>query len=136
MNILILEDDVVVGRVFKDGLQDVGHRVKLTHCNDSATEALVTGAYDLVIADLMIGKETSIPALDCARFFCPHAEIILVTGSGLFPHGELHFALSHVAYRVQKPITVDLLVTLVAHFDRTAAKVHKTPEPTQLAAHA
>ena len=122
MYILIVEDDVLVGEVFRDALQDAGHRVVLTHDNDTAVEALFQGGFDLIVADLTIGGDTSIPTLDCARAFCPEAEIILVTDGGLFPNGDLHYAISDVAYRIQKPVMVDELAGLAAHLDRTSAR--------------
>lgn len=121
MQILVLEGDRFVGEAFRETLAKAGHAVMLCHDNDTAVEALFTGVFDLVIADLMIGDETSIPTLDCARAFCPQAEIILVTSSTLFPSGEMHYAISHVAYRIQKPVRPEDLAALAAHCARTAA---------------
>jgi len=136
MHILILEDDVLVGEVFREALEDAGHRVTLTHDNDTAVETLFQGGFDLIVAELTIGPESSIPTLDCARAFCPEAGIILVTGSGLFPDGGLHYAISDVAYRIQKPVMVDELAALAAHFDRRSAtrrRAHTGPEEVAMA---
>ena len=60
--------------------------------------------------------------LDFASYALPRAEIILVTGSGLFPRGEMHYSISGVSYRIQKPVKLCDLVFLVEHFERTKAK--------------
>ena len=120
MKILILEDDVLTGSMFRDELAGAGHDVTLTHDNDTAVEVLFSGDFDLIFADLMIDGETSIPVLDCARLFCPEAEIVLITGSSLFPNGELHFTNADIAHRIQKPVSPDELTAIAAHFERTA----------------
>lgn len=119
MRVLILDSDVEVAEGFRKTLKLAGHAVTVTCDNETAIEALFTGLFDFFVADLMVGAETSIPALDCARLFCPKAEVILVTGSDLFPSGELHFAIAHIAYRLQKPVRPDDLAALVAHCTRT-----------------
>ena len=122
MDVLILEDDVTLSEVFRDALEDAGHSVTIAYRNAEAIAILGNQAFDLLIVDLMIAGETSIPVLDFANYARPDAEIILVTGSGLFPRGEMHYAISGVSYRVQKPVNLNDLVHLVAHFERTKLK--------------
>lgn len=122
MDILVLEDDRLLGEVLRDALTEAGHRVTLTHDNDTAIDRLATRPFGLLVADLMIGPDTSIPVLDFARFLRPEAEIILITGSRLFPNGEMHFGIADIAYRLQKPLSVADLTALAAHIERTARK--------------
>jgi len=122
MHILVLENDGETARLYQTALVRRGHEVTVAHDTETAVDTLCAGGIDLMIADLIIGDDTAIPALDCARFFCPHAEVILTTNSPLFPSGELHYGIAHVAYRVQKPIHPDDLTALVSHCARTTAR--------------
>ena len=119
MDILILEDDRTLAEVFRDALEDAGHEVEITHRNNQAIARLGERRFDLLIFDLMIDGETSIPVLDFAHYANPEAEVILVTGSGLFPRGERHYSVGGVSYRLQKPVRLADLLSLVTHFDRT-----------------
>ncbi len=122
MKVLILEDDRVLAVVFKDALEDAGHDVTVSHSNDMAFTHLRDASFDILIFDLLIDGETSIPVLDFANFIQPNAEIILVTGSGLFPRGELHYSIADVSYRMQKPVKLADLIHVVEHFSRTATQ--------------
>ena len=119
MDILILEDDKILAQVFCDALDDAGHTVTVTHRNDDAIAVMTESKFDLLVVDLLIDGETSIPVLDFANFTLPKAEVILITGSGLFPRGEMHYSISGVSYRIQKPVKLGDLVSLVEHFGRT-----------------
>nr|WP_256373020.1 response regulator [Pseudoruegeria sp. HB172150] len=117
-----MEDDASLGELFQQSLEEDGHVLELALTCEDAVNALSREKFDLLIADLMIEGETSIPVLDFSRFFRPEAEIILVTGSSLFPNGEMHFAVSDVAYRLQKPVALDELRALAAHCGRTSGR--------------
>lgn len=119
MRLLVLEDDTLLGEVFREALTAEGHDVTVSATIEDAIHHLSVAGVDLIIADLWIGNEACFPVLDYARFFQPAAEVILVTGSGMFPHGEMHYSISDVTYRVQKPVPIDELTALVAHCART-----------------
>lgn len=119
MRLLILEDDRCLAQVFAESLEEAGHSVRAAHDNETAVGLLEREAFDLLIFDLLIGDETSIPVLDFANYAAPGAEVILVTGSGLFPRGELHYSVSGISHRLQKPVKLSDLLFLVDHFERT-----------------
>lgn len=133
MKVLILEDDRILAEVFKDALEGEGHDIQLAHSNDRAFALLRDSQFDLLIFDLLINGETSIPTLDYANFVQPSAEVILVTGSGLFPRGELHYSISDVSYRFQKPVKMADLIHVVEHFERTSA--HPGPDARTAVSH-
>jgi len=119
LNVLILEDDRILAQVFCDALEDAGHSVTVAHNNEQAIACLRDYSFGVLIFDLLIDGETSIPVLDYANFVAPESDVILVTGSGLFPRGELHYSISDVSYRIQKPVQLNDLILVVEHFERT-----------------
>ncbi len=131
MDILILEDDSTLGQLYVETLEESGHYPVLARRNSEAIALLTNQAYDLVICDLIIGNESTLQVLKFVRQTAPDTGVILVTGTGLFPRGELHYASAEVSFRLQKPVRIDDLAALVAHFDRTRA-----PRPAQAAGRA
>lgn len=127
MDIPILEDDPARDQVFCDALEDADHTVSVVQTSDDAVALLSNRSYDQLIFDLMVNGETSIPVFDFADFARPDAEVILVTGSGHFPRGEMHYCVFDISYRLQKPIKVSELVQLVAHLERTTVKTFVAP---------
>ncbi len=119
MDILILEDDLTLGKVYVETFEELGHYPVLARRNSEAIALLANQAYDLVISDLIVGNDSTLPVLKFVNQTAPDTGVILVTGTGLFPRGELHYTSAEVAFRLQKPVRIDDLAALVAHFDRT-----------------
>jgi len=126
---LILEDDLTLGQVYVETFEDLGHYPVLASRNSEAIALLANQAYDLVICDLIIGNESTLPVLKFIHQTTPDTGVILVTGTGLFPRGELQCSSAEVSYRLQKPVRIDDLAALVAHFDRTRPQARTQVDP-------
>ena len=68
-----------------------------------------------MICDLMIGSETSINVSSFAAYAAPDAEVIFITGTNMFPQGEL-FAISHnMRWVLRKPVANKELRDVLSH---------------------
>lgn len=124
--ILLLEDDPGLQFAFREALSDAGHEVHIASRNDEAMSALLCLKPDVLILDLMIERGLSTDVANYAGYAAPQAEVIYVTGSGLFPKGEL-FNISHnVRLVLRKPVDLRELVTTVDH----VAEALTTPPET------
>jgi DNA-binding response OmpR family regulator len=56
MKILVVEDDVRLGRVIKQALTESGHVVDIERDGESGEAAAVTGMYDALILDIMLPR--------------------------------------------------------------------------------
>ncbi|MEL6452053.1 MAG: response regulator [Pseudomonadota bacterium] len=113
--VLLLEDDPYLQFTFTEALRDAGHEVLVASDNDEAMSELRRSTPDVLVLDLMINDGFSTDVANYAVYSAPQAEVIFMTGSGLFPKGEL-FGMSRNARLVlRKPVKMDELTTMVAH---------------------
>jgi len=113
--VLLLEDDPGLQFTFREVLEDAGHDVHIASDNDEAMNALRRCSPDVLLLDLMIDGGLSTDVANYAGYATPDAEVIFVTGSGLFPKGEL-FAMSGNARMVlRKPVDLRELTSMVNH---------------------
>ncbi|WP_415403298.1 response regulator [Tateyamaria sp. SN3-11] len=113
--VLLLEDDPGLQYVFSEALEDAGHDVHVASDNDQAMSALRRCTPDVLLLDLMIQGGLSTDVANYAVYSAPDADVIYMTGSGLFPKGEL-FGMSRNARLVlRKPVDIRELTTMVAH---------------------
>ncbi|MEO0400771.1 MAG: response regulator [Pseudomonadota bacterium] len=125
--VLLLEDDPGLQFTFGEALRDAGYVVRAVSNNEEAMQELRRSTPDVLLLDLMIGGGMSTDVANYAVYAAPDAEVIFMTGSGLFPKGEL-FAMSHNARLVlRKPVDLRELTTMVSHVvDETVQNVPAT----------
>ncbi|MEM8655567.1 MAG: response regulator [Pseudomonadota bacterium] len=113
--VLVLEDDPGLQFTFSEALEDAGHEVHIASNNEQAMNTLRRCDPDVLLLDLMVAGGLSTDVANYAGYSAPDAEVIFVTGSGLFPKGEL-FAMSGNARMVlRKPVDLSELTTMVNH---------------------
>lgn len=113
--VLVLEDDPSLQFAFAECLENAGHTILTASDADSAFAHLRRRKPDVLLLDLMVGKSYSTDVADYAAYVVPQAHVIYVTGSGLFPKGEL-FDMSHNTRLVlRKPVNLTELTDLVDH---------------------
>ena len=113
--VLLLEDDPGLQFVLREALREAGHAVHVTSDNDAAMCLLRRQTPDVLLLDLMIETGFSTDVANYAMYSAPSAAVIFMTGSGLFPKGEL-FSMSRNARLVlRKPIDIDELKNMVTH---------------------
>lgn len=91
--VLLLEDDAGVQFTFSMALQDAGYEVRAVSSCAEAIAALSCYEPGILILDLKIGEEMSLPVADYAALLRPEIPVVYITGSRLFTGGEL-FGLS------------------------------------------
>lgn len=106
MRVLLLEDDQNLLMAFTHALEEDGHTVDACLSEDAAMAQLTLhgSTIDVIVMDLFIGSGSSLPVADYAGYASPDAEVIIVTGSGLYPHGELQKLSCNVSWALRKPI--------------------------------
>ena len=113
--VLVLEDDPDLQFTFCEALEGAGHEVHIASDNEQAMNELRRCAPDVLLLDLMVAGGLSTDVANHAGYSAPDAEVIFVTGSGLFPKGEL-FSMSRNARMVlRKPVDLRELITMVGH---------------------
>ena len=67
MRVLVVEDDLMIGRAVADGLQGEGHAVDLVSDGTAAELALLHGPYDLAVLDLGLPRKDGFEVLKSLR---------------------------------------------------------------------
>lgn len=79
MRVLLIEDDSVLGAAIRDQIHADGHSVDWVVRLDSANEALMAAAYDLVLLDLMLPDGLGIPFLKALRSRGDVTPVVILT---------------------------------------------------------
>ncbi|MEL7166530.1 MAG: response regulator [Pseudomonadota bacterium] len=120
--VLVLEDDTTLRFAFCEAVRDVGLDVISAASIDEATALLRRFRPDVLLLDLMVGPDCSTDVADYAAVAAPSAAVIYVTGSGLFPRGEIFDMSRNARLMLRKPVDLEELADMVRHvLPRTAA---------------
>ncbi|MEL6564604.1 MAG: response regulator [Pseudomonadota bacterium] len=113
--VLILEDDAGLRFAFTEALENVGHTVLTAADPEAAIAQLKRQVPDVLLLDLMIGGSYSTDVANYAAFATPEANVIYVTGSRLFPKGELFDMCHNARLILRKPVDLRELTDMVSH---------------------
>lgn len=114
-DVLLLEDDGGLQFALSEALTGEGHTVHVASDNESAMNLLRRKTPDVLLLDLMIGGGLSTDVANYAVYSAPHAAVIFMTGSGLFPKGELFGMSRNARWILRKPVNIDELTTMISH---------------------
>lgn len=79
MRVLLVEDDRMIAEALQQALRDASYAVDRVGDGVSATEALATGEYDLVILDLGLPQRDGLEVLRRMRGRSDHTSVLIVT---------------------------------------------------------
>jgi DNA-binding response OmpR family regulator len=79
VKILVIEDDVKLAELIKRGLSQAGHAVDAQHDGEAGEQAAATGAYEVIVLDLMLPRKHGIEVLRDLRLKECHTPIIILT---------------------------------------------------------
>ncbi|MEM7505156.1 MAG: response regulator [Pseudomonadota bacterium] len=122
MKCLIVEDNGELADLWQIALQRDGHEIDRASDLAEATKILRFTRYDIVLLDLMLKGENAISLSTFVGYTSPSARIVVITGSSMYPRGEIFRDAANVAYVLRKPVPLSDLSTCLAHLERTAAR--------------
>ncbi|MEL6476794.1 MAG: response regulator [Pseudomonadota bacterium] len=120
MQSLIVEDDRTLSNLWRIALEREGHGVDTALDMEEATNLLRFNVYDMVLLDLFLQGCNALELAAFIGYTSPGARIVVVTGSTLYPRGEIFRDIANVAYVLRKPVPLNDLTTCVAHLERTS----------------
>ncbi len=113
--VLLLEDDDDLRFTYSEAIKACGCELVSVGTCAEALRALKVFKPDLLVCDLMIGTETSINVANLALYTAPGAEVIFITGTGLFPQGELFEISQNMRWLLRKPVKLRELQDVLLH---------------------
>ena len=123
--ILVVEDDPKLGLLWTRTLERAGHDVRHVTTVRAARCAVMLAPADVVLLDLNLGQESGLGLVTLAAYGNPHVRVLVTTGSGLFPRGELFELSPNIVAVLRKPVPPAEVLALIRHH-QTAPLAHPT----------
>lgn len=111
--VLLLEDDEGLRFTFEMALAEAGYDVISVASCSEAISALADMESGILILDLKIGEEMSLPVADYAALRRPDIPVVYITGSRMFTGGELFGLSRNIRWVLHKPVNLPDLVSMV-----------------------
>jgi DNA-binding response OmpR family regulator len=121
MYILVVEDDSRVARVVERALGDAGHRVDVVHDGASGFYRAATGAYDLVVLDVLLPEMDGLAVARQLRRQRVRTPILMLTARDAVADRVRGLDAGADDYLV-KPFALEELLARVRAFHRRAAE--------------
>jgi DNA-binding NtrC family response regulator len=80
VNILLLDDEPIVGQRLKSGLVKIGCDVETFENPLEAMSRIAQKRFDIVITDVMMAEASGIQVLETAKKINPKVKVIIITG--------------------------------------------------------
>jgi DNA-binding NtrC family response regulator len=120
MNVLIVQNDAKLGRIWQRHLQRQSHAVDVALDQDSAIDRLHEQFYSIIILDVVLEGGSAIAVADYASYRHPDARVIFVTNTSFFSDGSIFQLCSNACAFVPSATQPEDLAAMVEHYAKTA----------------
>ena len=113
--VLVIDDDAVIGRSFDRVLSDKGYEVSTASSGEEALKDMENTEYDVVFTDIKMPGMDGIEVAERIKARCPWTPVVVITGYGT-TENEAKASVLGVSGFVRKPLTPEMIesVTLKA----------------------
>ncbi|WP_208347792.1 response regulator [Pseudaestuariivita rosea] len=115
MKVLVVEDDAALSHLWCEVFEGAQHVCFEAASPEDARKTLMTTSFDLVVLDLYLGSDTGLSVATLATYKNPNCKVIVVTGSTVFPRGELFDMDPAIASVLRKPVDISELLAVGEH---------------------
>ena len=131
LQVLVIDDDAVVGRSFDRVLSDKGYEVSTAQSGEQAMETLENTNFDVVFTDIKMPGMDGLEVTERIKAKCPWTPVVVITGYGTQAN-EVRASVLGASGFVRKPLTPEMIesITLKAVNDATLPEV-VTEEPNE-----
>ena len=124
LQVLVIDDDAVVGRSFDRVLSDKGYEVSTALSGEEAMDTMNETDFDVVFTDIKMPGMDGLEIAERIKTRCPWTPVVVITGYGT-EDNEAKASVLGVSGFVRKPLTPEMIesVTLKAVNDAEKAEV-------------
>ncbi len=116
MDVLIVESQAELGKLWSRHLERQGASVRLVHSQDTAVGALYERDFDVIVLDLILHDGSALAVADFASYRAPNARVIFVTNTTFFSDGSIFAHSPNACAFVQSSSPPEDLAAMVAHY--------------------
>jgi DNA-binding NtrC family response regulator len=131
--ILVIDDDAVVGRSFDRVLTEKGYEVSTALNGEDALRDMENTEYDVVFTDIKMPGMDGIEVAERIKERCPWTPVVVITGYGT-TENEAKASVLGVSGFVRKPLTPEVIENITLKAMREPAKVPETAAANEPAA--
>jgi len=123
LQVLVIDDDAVVGRSFDRVLSDKGYEVSTVLSGEAAMDTMDETNFDVVFTDIKMPGMDGLEVAERIKERCPWTPVVVITGYGTADNEEKASVLGVNGF-VRKPLTPEMIenVTLKAVNDAEVKK--------------
>jgi DNA-binding response OmpR family regulator len=118
MDILIVEEDRNLARIWGRHLARSGGRVTLAHDEAAAIARIDAGPLAALVIDVDLGDGSAVAVADYARFRQPEAKVVLVSAQRFFSDGSIFRLLPNACAYLSRGTDPEDLAAVVDHHAR------------------
>jgi len=122
LQVLVIDDDAVVGRSFDRVLSDKGYEVSTALSGEEALDTLENSKFDVVFTDIKMPGMDGLEVTERIKARCPWTPVVVITGYGT-EDNEVKASVLGASGFVRKPLTPEMIenITLKAVNDTESA---------------
>ena len=139
LQVLVIDDDAVVGRSFDRVLSDKGYEVSTALSGEEALETINETNFDVVFTDIKMPGMDGLEVTERIKARCPWTPVVVITGYGT-DDNETKASVLGASGFVRKPLTPEMIESITLKAVNDAEKVeevipeiHETVEPAEVA---
>ena len=119
--VLVIDDDAVVGRSFDRVLSEKGYNVDTALSGEKGLEDIEARNYDVVFTDIKMPGIDGIEVAERIRKKCPWTPVVVITGYGT-TENEAKASVLGVSGFVRKPLTPEMIESITQKALETVVK--------------
>ncbi len=109
--VLVIDDDAVVGRSFDRVLSGIGYEVSTALTGEEGLKNMETTAYDVVFTDINMPGIDGLEVTERIKAKCPWTPVVVITGYGT-EENEAEASVLGVSGFVHKPLTPEIIESI------------------------
>lgn len=127
VKIMVVEDDPNLQLLWEEVFTSAGHVTRSVASAVEARKILLTESFDLLLLDLCLGEDSGLSVATMGTYANPDCKVVIITGSTLFPMGELFDMSASISAVLRKPVDIEELLAVCEHFLQTSPQQHAKP---------
>ena len=127
LQVLVIDDDAVVGRSFDRVLSDKGYEVSTALSGEEALDTMDNTDFDLVFTDIKMPGMDGLEVTERIKARCPWTPVVVITGYGT-EDNEARASVLGASGFVRKPLTPEMIESVALKAVNDAEVSEEVPE--------
>jgi len=123
--VLVIDDDAVIGRSFDRVLSDKGYEVSTALSGEEALKEMENKEYDVVFTDIKMPGMDGIEVAERIKARCPWTPVVVITGYGT-TENETKASVLGVSGFVRKPLTPEMIESVTLKALEVPEEIHES----------